>query len=295
MPKQSKKLPGPYLFELGAPSRAPASVGRVGHPIWTENKAKLIERYLVYFVYVTRHGAYIDCFAGPQEPDKPDTWSARLVLQSEPRWLRNFYLYESNKDKVELLRQMSAAQPPKTKKEPKRNVTIEKGDCNVLVPQLLRDGLIGQKEATFCLLDQHTFECHWKTLEELARYKTSGPKIELFYFLPNQWLDRGLAAQKDTSVLEKWWGRSDWDVLKGMRAGERVELFAERFRKELGYWSVMPWPINERKDGGRIMYYMIHATDHGEAPGLMARAYKNAVNPRETPEQLQLLAELVLK
>src|SRR5712672_141396 len=38
---------------------------RPQHPIWTENKAKLIERYLYYFVMVTKHGAYIDGFAGP--------------------------------------------------------------------------------------------------------------------------------------------------------------------------------------------------------------------------------------
>ena len=34
------------------------------------------------------------------------------------------------------------------------------------------------------------------------------------------------------------------------------------------------------------MYYMIHATDHPEAPHLMARAYDKAIQPKETPEQL---------
>ena len=36
------------------------------------------------------------------------------------------------------------------------------------------------------------------------------------------------------------------------------------------------------------MYYMIHATDHPLAPGLMARAYKKAVFPKEPIEQLRL-------
>ena len=35
------------------------------------------------------------------------------------------------------------------------------------------------------------------------------------------------------------------------------------------------------------MYYMIHATDHEAAPGLMARAYDRAVQPKEEVEQLQ--------
>jgi len=36
------------------------------------------------------------------------------------------------------------------------------------------------------------------------------------------------------------------------------------------------------------MYYMIHATDHPEAPKLMNRAYYKAVEPREPAEQFLL-------
>jgi hypothetical protein len=43
------------------------------YPVWTRNKARLVQRYLRYFVFITRHGTYIDGFAGPQEPDKLDT------------------------------------------------------------------------------------------------------------------------------------------------------------------------------------------------------------------------------
>jgi hypothetical protein len=74
-----------------------------------------------------------------------------------------------------------------------------------------------------------------------------------------------------------------------MRSLERVKAFASRFKKELGYWSVKPWPIFERQDGaGALMYHMIHATDHLEAPSLMSRAYEKAVLPKETEEQLML-------
>jgi hypothetical protein len=54
--------------------------------IWTENKAKLIERYLYYFVLVTKHGAYIDGFAGPQYKDKdmlgPPNWCSNQSMPS---------------------------------------------------------------------------------------------------------------------------------------------------------------------------------------------------------------------
>ena len=53
------------LFDI-PPSVAPESLAALGGArIWTENKASLIARYLYYFVLVTKHGTYVDGFAGP--------------------------------------------------------------------------------------------------------------------------------------------------------------------------------------------------------------------------------------
>jgi three-Cys-motif partner protein len=138
------------------------------------------------------------------------------------------------------------------------------------------------------LLDQRTFECEWQTVEALARYKTEGHKIELFYFLANAWLDRSFAAQKDLEVLEKWWGREDWPILRTMKTRRRAEVFVDRFKQEFGYKSVKQWEIYEKSTGGggHVMYYMIHATDHDEAPKLMRRAYERAVRVTRPAEQL---------
>src|SRR5664279_4687385 len=84
---------------------------RLQHPVWTENKAKLIERYLYYFVLITHHGTYIDGFAGPQQPNMPETWGAKLVLESEPMWFRHFHLYDIEKSKVTTLEQLRDIQP----------------------------------------------------------------------------------------------------------------------------------------------------------------------------------------
>ena len=67
-----------------------------------------------------------------------------------------------------------------------------------------------------------------------------------------------------------------------------AELVAKRLKDEFGYRSVKPLPIFEREGGTRVMYYMIHATDHPEAPRLMARAYRRAVMPKESVQQLAL-------
>jgi hypothetical protein len=56
-------------------------------PLWTENKAKLVAAYLRFFVFITRRGAYIDAFTGPQEPTFPETWSAKLVLENQPAFI----------------------------------------------------------------------------------------------------------------------------------------------------------------------------------------------------------------
>ncbi len=47
-------------------------------------------------------------------------------------------------------------------------------------------------------------------------------------------------------------------------------------------------PFSASDTGGRVMYYMIHATDHPEAPKFMSRAYRRAVLPLEPIEQLSL-------
>jgi len=87
------------------------------NPIWTGCKAKLIERYLFYFVQITHSGTYMDAFAGPQEEDKHEMWSAKLVMESNPRWLRNFFLFELKKSQVEFIRQMCDGQPPPKKEK----------------------------------------------------------------------------------------------------------------------------------------------------------------------------------
>ena len=67
---------------------------------------------------------------------------------------------------------------------------------------------------------------------------------------------------------------------------------AGRFVKELNYGKADVYPIHDQARGGRVMYHMIHATDHPEAFSLMVRAYRK-VSGRpdldENPEQLDLI------
>ena len=74
-----------------------------------------------------------------------------------------------------------------------------------------------------------------------------------------------------------------------MKPFDVAELVRSRAEKELGYQFTAAYPIYDREKGNRVMYYMIHASDHDEAPMLMVRADHKAVRslPKETQEQFR--------
>lgn len=274
------------LFELPEliETEKPIQFKPFGNRIWTENKALLIQRYLFYFVMITKHGTYIDGFSGPQYTDKLNSWSAKLVLQSEPKWLRKFYLCELNNNSFKKLHSLIQAEKSNGDN---RTFKTYPGDFNKLVLDILRDAGIKPSEASFCLLDQRCFECHWETVKKIANYKKEGNKIEQFYFLAEGWLDRSISGVKDKSILVNWWGGNDWEKVKDVTGLKRALLFCDRFRT-LGYKYSYPFPIYSKDNGGRVMYFMIHASDHKEAPNLMARAYRLATKYAEPKEQFEL-------
>lgn len=252
------------------------------YPLWTQNKARLIETYLRLFMFITKHGTYIDGFAAPQDGAHPNTWAAKLVLEMEPKWFRDFWLCDLKPSGVGKLRQLRDQHAGT-----KRRVNILEGDFNERVNAIFASGRIKERVATFALLDQRMFECEWQTVQALARHKAQGNKIELFYFFATGWIDRSLAAvalPETRDKVERWWERSDWASLRGMDGIERAQMTAKRFEKELGYGRADIYPIHDQLRKGRVMYHMIHATDHPEAFPLMVRAYRKVAGRPELKE-----------
>lgn len=264
----------------------PLKFAPLDRPLWTEHKAALVARYLYYFVFITKHGTYVDAFAGRQSEGAHEGWTVEEVLKNEPPWLRTFYLFERSAKRVEELERLPESHP-------KRHLTVIAGDSNIELPKVLPVGSLKSKEASFCLLDQRTFECRWDTCRHVAQLKLGGYKVEQFYFLAQGWLDRAIAGSKTTggrATIDAWWGDGGWDCLSNMAGLDRAREFARKFREDLGYVTATPWPIYDGRNGSRrVMYYMIHATDHLAAPSLMRRAYEWAVEPTEEPiDQLAL-------
>jgi three-Cys-motif partner protein len=185
--------------------------------------------------------------------------------------MREFWLCDLDPAGVALLEEIKNEQTL-----PKRRIEVMSGDINLRIHDILGAGTIKPTTATFALLDQRTFECDWATVQAIARHKQTH-KIEIFYFLATGWLDRSIAAvsrPETADRLTKWWGRDDWRDLRKTSSAVRGVQLAERFKTELGYTYAYPYPIHSARRGGRIMYHMIHATDHPAASPLMQRAYR---------------------
>jgi three-Cys-motif partner protein len=244
--------------------------------MWTEQKAKLIARYLRLFTFVPKHGTYIDGFAGQQSADAINGWAAELVLNNEPRWLRRFYLCDSDPGQIEALEALKNRQSALDTAATRREIEVIHCDFNSAVGEILNTKKLDP--ATFCLLDQRTFECSWSTVMALARHRATGKKIELFYFLPIGWIDRAIhATTKHQEQIEAWYGAADWEQLVDLKHFEKALVFKDKFLR-LGYKHVWPFPICDRASGDRIMFYMVLASDHDEAPKLMWRAFNRGVH-----------------
>lgn len=255
-------------------------------PIWTQHKAQVIAKYIYLFTIITHHGAYIDGFAGPKNKDLPNSWAAELVINTEPRRLREFFLCDLDEKKVEALRNLVAQQ----RDGERRHYAVYPGDFNTSIVEVLGSGKIKDSTATFCLLDQFQIECHWSTLVALAGHKPEGyRKIELFYFFATGWMNRTLTGHTvNIRRPDLWWGDDSWKELISEPGNKLLTRMLERFRDELGYRFVRSYPIHEREKGrGKVMFHMIHASDHPEAHKLMARAHRDITQMPEPVQQGQ--------
>jgi hypothetical protein len=83
-PRLPAQIAQPLLLPVDGPIASAEAQIRHGptRPVWSYAKARLIADYLRLFIMVTRHGTYIDGFAGPQVDETG--WSARRVLEIKP-------------------------------------------------------------------------------------------------------------------------------------------------------------------------------------------------------------------
>src|SRR5262249_41884870 len=98
------------LFSSLPSAGKPIKFTPLQRPLWTENKAKLIKRYLFFFALEKKQGAYMDGLAEPKNKKRKNDGAEKLVLKSQPPLLREFWLCELTKNGVDALRNLKKAQ-----------------------------------------------------------------------------------------------------------------------------------------------------------------------------------------
>ena len=86
MAKRGMTYPGETESLFGSQTAQAAKKERprlspIGHHLWTENKAALIDEYIHLFLVITKNGVYLDLFAGPQSEHYDDNWSVKRVIE----------------------------------------------------------------------------------------------------------------------------------------------------------------------------------------------------------------------
>jgi three-Cys-motif partner protein len=270
MSSEDRDLFGPRPPAQPPKKKASSHTPVVGK-VWTEQKSALIAEYLHRFLLVTRSGVYIDLFAGPQSEHYGGGWSIKQVIEKrdEGPTFKHFAACDNDPEQIKRLEALKCEHSERA-----FTFKIYYDDANRAVYDILREAPIKENTPCFCLIDQRTLECDWATVRALAEYRKEGYKIELFYFLAEGWMDRTWISTTRPGKLERWWGRDDYGAFFTLRNVYRAHALVRRFREELGYAYVEPWSIQQKGEGGRTMYYMIHASDHQDATRLMAEAHR---------------------
>lgn len=238
--------------------------------LWTTQKSTLICEYLHRFLLLAKSGVYLDLFAGPQKEGYSEDWTIKRVMERRTQGptFKYFAACDLNSEQVGRLRRLKEEHSHRT-----FEFEIYEGDANSKIDSMLSDAPISAKIPCFCLIDQRTLECDWNTVRKIAEFKPDGMKIEILYFLAQGWLNRSWKSRKDDERARCWWGRDDFESFLDQPSVDRARGMCARFRNELGYLYAEPWAIYQHGTTGRTMYYLIHASDHGDARRLMSEAY----------------------
>jgi three-Cys-motif partner protein len=268
---------------------------------WARDKLELLRLYLLAYRRVAgAGGVYLDGFSGSgivkiQGEEEERLGSAALALKL--RMFSRFYLYELD---------------PATMKQLERNIKLRfpqkqwirvrwrEGDFNQRVLTDLEQELIPKAKPTFAFLDPNSTQLDWSTVEALARYK-DGPglyKVEMvILFNTDQALVRlvrreqssDYATSADARTMDRVMGGRDawWDLNdKNFSAMRLMGRYVERLRS-LGYLDVRAIPILDPATKVR-QYFLVHASDHPAAAGLMEWS-ERAAAPTRKPEQTERL------
>jgi three-Cys-motif partner protein len=271
------------------------SIGRGWGP-WSEIKLDILSEYLDRFTTASKRSdeiVYLDLFAGEprnhlRTTGAPIVGSAHRALAVDNPPFSRCLFFELPQNAAKLRSDLEQTFPPE-------RFHIYDGDCNGKVHQALAD-LKAENVAwapTFAFVDPDGPDCHWTTLEALARHKGPGTdvhvksKVEFWFLFATMFnrqlpLDVGKAVRpEDAEQVTRMYGTEQWraiyelrkaDEMSGTEAREEyINLMRWRIENVLGYeWT---HPLDVPNEQGVPIYTMILATDHPAGTSIMSAIY----------------------
>jgi three-Cys-motif partner protein len=263
-----------------------------GWGMWSEIKLRTLEDYLHRFTTAS-HGrsreiVYLDLFAGQPSNFVRTTGrridgSPLLALRTHPRFTRLAF-GELPPRAARLEAELIAAHPGDDR------FTVYPGDSNQTVHQMLDDLADVRWAPTFAFIDPDGPDCHWSTLEALARHKplTSRSKVELWILFPTMFMrqlplrDPHGPRPQDMDQIDRMYGTDQWELIYQARLADEIDgsqaraeyinLMRWRLQNTLGYRETHP--IDIPNEQGRPIYTMIFATDHDAGTRIMSSLYR---------------------
>lgn len=239
---------------------------------WTLDKLKIIESYLPAYLSATQttvEQIYIDGFAGPGQNQlrgsgKIVDGSPMLALDAHaPSGNRFDKLYFIEKDKAA----SDELQQLVKDRDMAHRSTVIPGDVNAELPRTVHR--FNQESPIFVLLDTEGIDPEWRTIEEIADWRT-----ELLINFP---LGMAINRNPDSEKVDKYFGtdawRPIWSAGPSLRASRLLSLYRDRLAN-LGYKYQVEDPRLVKGEGNRRLYYLIFASKRPVARRIMRWVFK---------------------
>lgn len=200
--------------------------------IWTREKLTYLEKYASAFMKAMgpkrsqglwEQLVYIDLLAGPgrdidAETNEEFNGSPLIALAVKPRF-DHLFLADKRRENI-------AALEARIPSEERNRVTLFRGDCNVLVENILKR--IPAHTLGLAFVDPQGFEVDFDMLAKMAKRR-----IDLLYLFPSgiglrrNWRQ---AIGSSRSKLDKFWGDPNWRELPAVKqaTGDTKNLTSDR-------------------------------------------------------------------
>lgn len=201
---------------------------------WSEEKLKLLERYLRAYATIMnkqkqkwlRAYHYIDAFAGSGQPKMKDeeryiAGSPLRALQCQPPF-DSYWFIEINPWRVKRLNELQ-------NKFPARNIVVRQGDCN----EILRQEVVAQitrqsQQRGLVFLDPYGLQVEWATVRALSKAKAFDVFVNFQLMAVTRLLKRDKPPTgRVMELLNRVMGSNDW-IQEIYRPEPQLSLFGEQ-------------------------------------------------------------------